>query len=804
MGKQVQKMKMQLKLSPQQMMLMRLLQMPVATLEQAVEEELEKNPMLEMDRSDDEVLGQESTASPEDEDDELGRKVKEEAEFFSDDEDYYLGGGAFEDRDSRESLLASGSSMQDLLMEQLAMRELSDREQVLVAELIGSLSGDGYLARDLALIENDVAYQQDIECEEGEMERALQVLQVFEPAGVGARDLRECLLIQAKRLSPQTFESRCAIAVLDECFDWLCQHRYDAIVDALEIDQEALEGALACIRRLNPKPCASESADEPAAVEPDFSISIAEGHMRIELSHKHKPRLRLNAEYAGMLDEYAGMGTLSKADKETRDFLQQKCDAAKEFIDNIDTRREALEFAIGMIAKQQRRFLETGDPSDLKPLTQKEVAEMAGIDETVMSRIVNEKFVRTDFGTIPMKDLFAHVATQNSDGEDMASAAVRKVLGEVVEAEDKRCPLADEELAKAMLERGITLSRRTVAKYREQLGIPAAKLRKVLKVLALALCMGATALWAQTPMSYYDSLMYAREHKEAPASDNKVKVKQSAAKMDPALLRGEDLIEKTYDASRPLPSALWYGSKFSSSRVRSESSSIDSLPDEVVLRLVKGDGEFCFPVKNVITSPYGWRWERPHRGVDVALNVGDPVRCVFPGVVRIAKPMGAYGNLVVVRHFNGLESVYGHLSKIKVKPLQEVQAGDVLGLGGSTGRSTGPHLHFELRFQYEPFDPEWVLDFKNYTLRTKKLHLDKTYFGISKPRGRQTLAYKADKSYVKEEEHGKSKPKELYYTVKKGDKMAAIATQYKTTIDKIVELNPGFERLKPGLKLRVR
>lgn len=270
------------------------------------------------------------------------------------------------------------------------------------------------------------------------------------------------------------------------------------------------------------------------------------------------------------------------------------------------------------------------------------------------------------------------------------------------------------------------------------------------------------------------------------------------SKVDSTLLKGDELINQYYNSTKP--STMWYGNNFSDSQVRLKNTPLDSIPDEINIRLIKKDDEFCFPIKNVITSPYGWRWNRPHRGVDIALNTGDPVHCVFPGVVRIARPMGAYGNLVVVRHYNGLETVYGHLSKIKVKPKQVVQAGDILGLGGSTGRSTGPHLHFEVRFQYETFDPEWILDFKTYTLRTKKLHLDKSYFGITAPKGKNdNLSYKADKSYHKE-----PTKKGVYYVIQEDDTWEDISIRFSTPIDKIKEMNNGMKKPIPGTRIRVR
>ena len=251
---------------------------------------------------------------------------------------------------------------------------------------------------------------------------------------------------------------------------------------------------------------------------------------------------------------------------------------------------------------------------------------------------------------------------------------------------------------------------------------------------------------------------------------------------------------------------LFYHDHMDGSAVRLRNMSLDSLPDELVLRLITDSTQFCFPMKNIITSPYGWRerWQRPHRGVDILLRTGDPVRACFPGVVRIARVVGAYGYCVVLRHPNGLETLYGHMSKLLVKPHQIVNAGDIVGLGGSTGHSTGPHLHFEVRFQYEPFDPEWILDFKTYSLRTRKLHLDKTYFGISRPTGRRPQAFKADKSIIKEVFDKPKQHKEAYYTARSGDTFQKIAELYNTNEFKLRDLNPNIKKIKSGTKIRIR
>lgn len=264
------------------------------------------------------------------------------------------------------------------------------------------------------------------------------------------------------------------------------------------------------------------------------------------------------------------------------------------------------------------------------------------------------------------------------------------------------------------------------------------------------------------------------------------------------------------DPKRNLPSKLWYGYNFSDSYVKKPSITMDSIPDEISITLIKDYADFCFPMKNVITSPYGWRdrWNRPHRGVDIALNTGDPVRSIFPGVVRIAKSFGGYGILVVIRHYNGLETVYGHLSRLNVKQMQVVKAGDIIGFGGSTGHSTGPHLHFEVRFQYEPFDPEWILDFKTYTLRTRKLYLNKTYFGITRPTNKNNVAYKADKSIHKERELGPTgkttKKKQEFYVTKRGDTWEKVAKKHKVSETQLKSMNPGISgKLPVGEEIRV-
>ncbi len=326
--------------------------------------------------------------------------------------------------------------------------------------------------------------------------------------------------------------------------------------------------------------------------------------------------------------------------------------------------------------------------------------------------------------------------------------------------------------------------------------------------------------------SYYDSIIESQMNRHTPQpsttppTPRKAKVGQPEAKAAPetsntikanARATRDSLIRNANSGATafikegvPYPSVLWYGNSFVTSRVRVKSLPLDSLPDEISLRLIRDEKEFCFPTEGTRSSQYGWRWNRAHRGVDIALKTGEPVYAVFPGVVRVATTMGGYGNCVVIRHYNGLETVYAHLSKIKVQPRQVVEAGTCIGLGGSTGHSTGPHLHFETRFLYESFDPEWVIDIEKKTLRTRTLHLDKTYFGVHAPRGRTDPEYKADKSFVQE------KPKRqrtgpTYYTSQYGDTYEILAQRYNTTPDQLRQYNPEApKKLKPGIKLIVR
>lgn len=724
---------------------MRLLQLPVTELEQAIKEEIEKNPMLEADMPANEEafdsLGADNDASDWDTD-------EEEYEY-----DYreHLESDPNEVR--REFVLTDTPSSGERLMQQLNLRPLTERQHIIATELIGSLDDAGYLNRDLALIANDMAFQQGIEADMEEMNEALAVVQSLDPAGIGARSLQECLLLQLERKEPSP-ERTTAIAIVRDYFDDFANHRYDSICDVLGIDRDQLDEAAALIRHLNPKPGDSEAESDSAAnhVTPDIILQQHDGELHFYLNDGNLPQLSLNSYYVDMLNEMEK----SKGDRATIQFLRSKQTDAQGFIDMLQQRHDTIVRVMRYLVKHQRQFLLTGDTNLLLPLRQREVAEATGLDISTISRMANSKYLQTDFGTIPLKECFSK-GMAIGDGEEVSVETVKQRLADAINAEDKRAPLSDEALTQLLNGQGLPLARRTVAKYREQLGFPVARLRRLIIVLLLL-----TGLQANAQMSYYDSIINAKieagkkvelkvKSEEQRMENKGRKVKSEVKKEDREAAASANSDPRTLKSElAPYMVPMWYDA-FPQNRVNPMGRTrVDIMPDEININLIHDTSEFCFPVKKVKTSNYGWRWQRGHHGVDIGLKTGEPIHCAFGGVVRVAARMGGYGNCIVVRHPNGLETLYGHLSRIDVKPHQEVKAGQIIGLGGSTGNSTGPHLHFEVRFLYQTFDPEWILDFDTYKLRTRRLHLDKSYFGIRKPQKGQSLEYKADGSIIKE------------------------------------------------------
>ena len=731
---------MQQRFSPQQIQLMRLLQLPVTDLEQAIKEEVEKNPLIEAEMPVEELPQENNSVERYDNEDDEDAAYDYREQLESD-----------PNAVRHEFVVVDSKTFTDRLLEQLSLMPIDERQQTIASEIIGTLDDAGYLSRDLSLIANDMAFRQGIEVTEEEVEQALHIVQSLDPAGIGSRNLRECLLLQLQRMAETSDNHSLPIAtdIISKHFDDFAAHRYEHICEALGINEEQLEEATAIITHLNPKPGSSdaESDSNTAYITPDIVLSQHDGQLQFYLNDKWLPKLSLNTYYTDMLATMESSD--GSADKETVHFLREKQSEAQEFIDLLQQRHDTMVRVMRYIVKHQRRFLLTGNPDFLKPMRQREVAEATGLDISTVSRMANSKYLQTEFGTIPLKECFSKgMATEG--GDEMSIETIKQQLAEAIEAEDKRHPLSDDALAKMFNSKGLPIARRTVAKYREMMDIPVARLRRmVILILLLATGVGASA-----QMSYYDSIINARL--EAAERAQKAVKPKPATQKEIHKEHKKAVLEKPApeDEKKVAPEAymvpMWYDG-FPSNRVNPFGRTATAvLPDEINLTLVHDSSEFCFPVAGQKTSIYGWRWNRGHHGVDIGLRTGDPVRAAFGGTVRVATRMGGYGNCIVVRHANGLETLYGHLSKINVKPLQVVAAGEVIGLGGSTGNSTGPHLHFECRFLYQTFDPEWIIDFDKGVLRTRRLHLDKSYFGITKPHRGETMDYKADKSSISE------------------------------------------------------
>jgi len=479
--------KLQQKLSPQQIQLMKLLQVPTAELEQRVKQEIEENPALEEGEDHDEedtptedqaiAESQEVEGNEENERDDFDM-----SDYFQDDDtpDYKLSvNNSGPDDEERDIPLAGGSTFQDNMKAQLSLRNVDERITMLAENLIGNLDEDGYLRRDLDSIVNDLAFTQNVMCEVTELQKALKVLQSLDPPGVAARDLRECLLIQVERM-PHSLEQRVAQEILDKNFEAFSKKHYDRILDRLEIDEEALKGAIDLIVHLNPKPGNTmRETDKPSQeIIPDFAVMAIDGMLELSLNGRNAPELRVSRAYREMIKDYSR----NKKDKDQRDalqFIKQKLDSAKWFIDAIKQRQNTLLVTMEAIMEHQREFFLTGDETKMKPMILKDIAERVGLDISTISRVANSKYVQTNYGTFLLKFFFSESLT-NEAGEEVSTREVKKILKDAIEAEEKRKPLTDDELTALLKGKGYNIARRTVAKYREQLSIPVARLRKEL------------------------------------------------------------------------------------------------------------------------------------------------------------------------------------------------------------------------------------------------------------------------------------------------------------------------------------
>jgi RNA polymerase sigma-54 factor len=488
MLKQSLQQKLQQKLSPQQIQLMKMLQIPTMELEQRIKEEMESNPALEegSDNDDNDDQSQDDSSSEQDEVENNENENNDEidlSDYFDDDTpDYKLhANNSSSDDDDKESPLGAGRSFQDLLFSQLGLRDMDERQISLAEYLIGNLDESGYLRREIPAIVNDLAFSQNIITTTEELEEVLAVIQDLDPAGIGARDLKECLLIQIRRTEIMDDDAELAELIISKYFDEFTKKHYEKIAKRLEISEEELKPAIEFILHLNPKPGNSmqESKGIVQHVIPDFLLQVEDEALKLSLNGKNAPELKISREYREMLDHYAKSKSKDNKEKEAMMFVKQKIDGAKWFIDAIRQRNETLLFCMQAIVNYQKEFFLTGDETKLRPMILKDIADIVGMDISTVSRVANSKYIQTPYSTYLLKYFFSE-SLSNDEGEEVSSREVKQILKDAIEGEQKRKPLTDDRLAKLLKEKGYNIARRTVAKYREQLNIPVARLRKEL------------------------------------------------------------------------------------------------------------------------------------------------------------------------------------------------------------------------------------------------------------------------------------------------------------------------------------
>ncbi len=482
------------KLSPQQIQLMKLLQVPTANLEERIKEELEENPALEQgeeghdedgDELKDEFENKEEEFDLDGSEDEYENLDISEYVSESDDEipDYKMRDenyGSDED-DNKTIPIKVENNLHDLLKDQLGMLDLDERRFKVAEQIVGSLDDDGYLRRELSSVVDDLAFRQNVITDEKEIEEIIKLIQQFDPPGIAARDLQECLLLQLQRKTSEGKSVELAIQVMSKYFDEFTKKHYEKIQRGLNLTDEHLKQVINQIIKLNPKPGGhvGEMNKAQSYVVPDFFIFNNAGKLELTLNGRNAPDLRISEGYRDMLKEYDRGPKKDKQQKEAVMFIKQKIDGAKWFIEMIQQRQNTLYNTMHAIMKHQESFFLTGDETEMAPMILKDIAEVTLQDISTVSRVANSKFVQTEFGTYRLKFFFSESLSTDS-GEEVSTREVKKILSNFIEAEDKRKPLADETLTDMLNEKGYNIARRTVAKYREQLNIPVARLRKEL------------------------------------------------------------------------------------------------------------------------------------------------------------------------------------------------------------------------------------------------------------------------------------------------------------------------------------
>jgi len=475
------------KLSPQQIQLMKLIQLPTQAFEQRLQEELVENPALEESSKEDnyEADDYEVNTNDDDYDDYDNEHIDAQDinidEYLSNDEtpDYKYQTNNYSDDDEDKSLpFAAPVSFHQDLINQLNTFILSDDERDIAEFLVGSIDDMGYIRRTIQDIVDDMAFTQGIYTDETTVEHILHLVQDLEPAGVGARDLQECLLLQLKHKTPSD-SINLAIQVIEQQFEAFSKKHYDKLLQKIDVSQQQLRKAIDEIEKLNPKPGGSFDGNQKMVehIVPDFTIRIIDGELELSLNGRNAPELHVSKDYQEMLQSYKDTSDKTNSQKDAVQFIKQKLDSAKWFIDAIKQRQETLYVTMNAIMFYQQEYFLDGEETKLRPMILKDIADMVGLDISTVSRVANSKYVDTPYGTKLIKEFFSESMT-NDQGEEVSTIEIKNILQLVISEEDKKKPLPDDQLAEILKDKGYPIARRTIAKYREQLGIPVARLRK--------------------------------------------------------------------------------------------------------------------------------------------------------------------------------------------------------------------------------------------------------------------------------------------------------------------------------------
>jgi RNA polymerase sigma-54 factor len=489
MLKQFLNLKISQKLSPQQIQLMKLIQLPTQAFEQRLLEEMNENPALESGKEEDENYEKEDYDNEDydDYDDSEADRIESEDvnidEYLNNDDtpDYKTQVNNYSDDDEeKETPFAATISFHQDLINQLNTFVLSDEERDIAEFLVGSIDDMGYLRRSIPDLVDDMAFTQGIYTNDKQVQSILHIIHELEPTGVGARDLQECLLLQLKHKTP-TESVDLATAIIEQQFDAFVRKHYDKLIQKFNISSEQLRNAVHEVEKLNPKPGGSFTGNNKITenVVPDFAIRIVDGELELTLNGRNAPSLHVSKDYQEMMQTYKESKDKSSSQKDAVQFIKQKLDSARWFIDAIKQRQDTLYVTMNAIMHYQKDYLLDGDETQLKPMILKDIADMVGLDISTISRVANSKYVETPFGTKLVKEFFSE-AMKNDQGEEVSTIEIKRILQNTIEEEDKKNPLPDDLLSEILKEKGYPIARRTIAKYREQLEIPVARMRRKL------------------------------------------------------------------------------------------------------------------------------------------------------------------------------------------------------------------------------------------------------------------------------------------------------------------------------------